>query len=155
MPYKDKEQQRKHHREYYQKNKERIRAQSRGYYQKYRDIYIARAAQWSEENKEKSRAIKRAWNYRLKIEVLTRYGNGQCVCVQCGENRPPCLSIDHINGNGADHKKKMVGPSHFYQWLKNNNWPLGFQTLCMNCQWIKRHDNKEYRYRSAGKLDWH
>ena len=31
-----------------------------------------------------------------------------------------------------------------YNWLKANNYPEGFQTLCNNCQFIKRDENKEY-----------
>ena len=32
----------------------------------------------------------------------------------------------------------------FYLWLKRNNFPEGFQTLCMNCQWLKKEENREY-----------
>jgi hypothetical protein len=56
------------------------------------------------------------------------------------------LSIDHINGNGSEHRKnnKKIRGNHIYEWLKKNKFPIGYQTLCMNCQLIKRHGNKEY-----------
>jgi len=28
--------------------------------------------------------------------------------------------------------------SRFYYWLRRQGYPEGYQTLCMNCQWIKR-----------------
>ena len=36
---------------------------------------------------------------------------------------------------------------NLYNWLIKNNFPSGFQTLCMNCQFIKREENREcYRW---------
>jgi hypothetical protein len=107
---------------------------------------------YAEEHKDKMRhyAIRFYWRNRekisakrklLKVEVLTHYGNGKLQCVTCFENRIDCLSLDHINGRGKQHRS-IVG-SHMYQWVKNNNYPEGYQTLCMNCQWIKRVVNKE------------
>ena len=51
------------------------------------------------------------------------------------------LSIDHINSDGASHRKE-VG-NGMYRWLLKNNFPEGFQVLCMNCQFIKRETNNE------------
>ena len=82
------------------------------------------------------RRIERA---QLKIEVMTHYGNGKQACVNCGENRLACLSIDHINNNGAKHRREESRVKNdFYPWLKEHKFPKGYQTLCMNCQWIKR-----------------
>jgi hypothetical protein len=98
-------------------------------------------------NKEHAHEHYRKYNDKLKIEVLTRYGNGECKCVKCGEDRFPCLSIDHINGGGSKHRKSLskngCSGVRFYKWLKDNNYPVGFQTLCMNCQFIKSFDNME------------
>lgn len=87
-----------------------------------------------------------------KVEVLTHYGNGKCACVQCGESRLACLSIDHIAGNGKAEKRKYGYKSGqgTYRWLKCNGYPRGYQTLCMNCQWIKRFMNNE-----EGGGGWH
>jgi hypothetical protein len=57
-------------------------------------------------------------------------------------NNIKALSIDHINGGGGKHRKES-NITHFYNWLKKNNYPTGFQTLCLNCQFIKRYDAKE------------
>lgn len=76
-----------------------------------------------------------------KLEVLGHYGkNGKPVCVVCGENRVLCLTIDHINGGGMKHRKLVTGGSggsRFYYWLKRNGYPEGYQTLCMNDNFLK------------------
>ena len=77
-----------------------------------------------------------------KVDVLTYYGNGKLACVQCGESRPACLSIDHINGGGNQHKKSISGS--MYPWLQREGYPEGYQTLCMNCQWVKRFERGEH-----------
>lgn len=74
----------------------------------------------------------------LKQEVLKYYGKGKCACVKCGFTDIRALSIDHINNNGAEHKKQIHKAS-LYKWLRDNKFPPGYQTLCMNCQFIKRY----------------
>lgn len=100
------------------------------------------------DNHKKGVAIKYRKSYykNLKIKVLTHYGGGKLSCVICGESRVDCLSIDHINGGGNDHRREILKTrycSGTYNWLKKNSFPEGFQTLCMNCQFIKRVENKE------------
>ncbi|KKN02260.1 hypothetical protein LCGC14_1119380, partial [marine sediment metagenome] len=65
------------------------------------------------------------------------------VCVHCGFDDTRALSIDHINSNG--HHLRTKDPTHrdTAKWLKDNGFPDGYQTLCMNCQWIKKVDNNE------------
>ncbi len=65
---------------------------------------------------------------RLKQQVLDNYG-GVCQC--CGEFRFEFLTIDHPHGGGNRHRKEIG--THFYRWLKKNNYPSGFRILCMNC----------------------
>jgi hypothetical protein len=88
-------------------------------------------------------------NTKQKIRLLTHYGNDKCACVICGENRLDGLSIDHINGGGSKQRKtlKILGQK-LYRWLEINNYPDGYRTLCMTCQWIeylKRRANGEYK----------
>ena len=68
----------------------------------------------------------------IKREVIMRYG-GRCAC--CGENRPAFLAIDHIGGGGNQHRRqiRVRAGYRFYFWLKQNNWPSGYQILCHNC----------------------
>ena len=72
----------------------------------------------------------RKWRMQLKISVVEAYG-GKCAC--CDEDELLFLTVDHINNDGAEHRKALPGGSSFYVWLKNNDWPEGFQILCFNC----------------------
>ena len=91
---------------------------------------------------------------KLKKEVLTYYGNGYCKCITCGETRLSCLSLDHINGGGTQHRLHTGCTGYgMYMWLKKQNFPSGYQTLCMNCQFIKRFENNENKKRSSPKIE--
>lgn len=68
-----------------------------------------------------------------KAIVLKQYGEA-CKC--CGEARFEFLTIDHINSDGATHRKE-IKTTTLYRWLIANNFPPGFQTLCMNCNFAK------------------
>lgn len=72
----------------------------------------------------------------LKKEVFLHYGN-ECIC--CKENRFEFLTIDHINNNGAKHRKeyKTGTGKNVCRWLKKNNYPKSFQLLCYNCNCSK------------------
>lgn len=76
---------------------------------------------------------------QLRHEVIMAYGGYVCTC--CGETEPMFLSIDHVNNDGAKHRRaigefksngKGAG-SRTLKWLKDNGYPRGFQVLCMNC----------------------
>ncbi len=71
----------------------------------------------------------------LRDEVVRRYG-GRCVC--CEESEPIFLTVDHVRGNGGDHRRELGnnGGNAFYRWLRNKGFPQGdYQILCMNCNW--------------------
>lgn len=151
---------REYNRQYHQEHKAEIKERKRLYRQRNkgkmkvldRASYLRNAEskrQLSRDkyyrNREKLVPQQKEWRKSLKIEVLTHYGGGEAACVTCGENRLACLSIDHINGGGAKlrHERKISSGPGFYSWLKQNGFPEGHQTLCMNCQFIKREENHE------------
>jgi len=91
---------------------------------------------WRQNNKDKYNQLKRESNHRLMNEIIDRYG-GKCVC--CGETRREYLSIDHVNGNGSKQRREIGKSSQgLHYWLKQNNYPEGFQVLCFNCNMGKR-----------------
>jgi hypothetical protein len=98
----------------------------------------------SEETR--NRGIEYGLRHRRKIRVLTHYGSGKLACVKCGFGDIKALSIDHINGGGEQDRYRLDrrGGHPFYKWLIDNGYPEGLQTLCMNCQFIKRADLREY-----------
>lgn len=83
----------------------------------------------------KDRARNKAWKLRLKAEVTSHYGGSFCQC--CGEARLEFLTIDHIDGGGRQHREQIGLGKTIYSWLKNNNYPDGYQTLCYNCNCAK------------------
>jgi len=86
-----------------------------------------------------------SWRLGIKKDILTHYGNGRCACTKCGESRLACLSIDHIKGGGNKQRQgKLRGTVPFYLWLRSNGYPEGYQTLCMNCQFVKRFERGEH-----------
>lgn len=92
---------------------------------------------YTEEEKRK----KREYWIRYKMKVFEAYGGPICTC--CGESHHECLSIDHIDGNGAQHRKELTGNPqdgrNIMIWLKKNDFPPGFQVLCINCNFAKGH----------------
>lgn len=84
------------------------------------------------------------WILKLRIEVLTHYGNGKCECINCGFSDMRALQLDHIHGDGAEDRHNGLGGIQLYKKLRRDNYPEGYQTLCANCNWIKRHENKEH-----------
>jgi serine/threonine protein phosphatase PrpC len=103
------------------------------------------------KNQERTNKISRLSRLRTKIKAFGAYGG--CRCSWCGETDIATLTIDHINNNGADHRRKLStnkhntdhrnngGGTRTYNWLKENNYPLGFQVLCFNCNFAKAQNN--------------
>lgn len=122
-------------REYNQRNNAKVTAQKREYWRKKRDTN----PEWVES--ERKRGLE-YW-HTLRREVLNAYGGMKCAC--CGETEETFLSLDHVNNDGAEHRRVLSGKTErsggittqLYNWLKRNNYPSGFQVLCMNCNFSK------------------
>jgi|SRR5271166_1929095 len=74
---------------------------------------------------------------KIKMEVLGHYCGSDkphCQCPGCDVKILEFLALDHKNGGGTAQRKtlKKIG-WQFYLWLKQNNYPSGFQVLCHNC----------------------
>lgn len=65
-----------------------------------------------------------------KLEALNAYGGPSCQC--CSEAHIEFLSIDHIDGRGAAHRRSLK-TSNIYPWLRAQGYPPGFRVLCLNC----------------------
>lgn len=111
--------------EYHRKNRDKILAHHKEYYQKNKTRILA----WSIEYSRNKRA-------KLKKLIFNHYGN---FCKCCGETHLEFLTIDHIDGGGGRHRKEIG--SELYPWLKKNNFPEGFRTLCLNCNFSLGHFN--------------
>ena len=80
----------------------------------------------------------RRHNKDIRMQILEHYG-ASCAC--CGEQQVLFLDVDHIDNNGAEHRRSIshegFSGTTFYRWLVRNHFPDGFQLLCRNCNWGK------------------
>jgi hypothetical protein len=106
------------------------------YYAEHKEKIKARAREYYEAHREEQRAKQNAKLEEIRNTVLEHYGS-MCAC--CGETEPQFLNIDHINNDGAEHRRAIgnrVGSS-FYRWIIKNNFPKDLQLLCCNCNMAK------------------
>lgn len=98
-------------------------------------------APWKERKKVRAgvRSHKRRTN--LKHRVIAQYGGR---CEWCHTTDVAVLCIDHIENDGADHRRELgFNGASTYTWLKKNNYPAGFQVLCANCNFIKEMEHRK------------
>src|SRR5579883_2780854 len=105
---------------------------------------------WRKKHPIKNRRIwkKSAKKHRklIKHKVLKHYGkHGKLMCKWrgCCISDIDMLSIDHINDDGAKHRKSKYkrrdwGRINLYETLVKKDFPEGYQTLCMNHQFKKQ-----------------
>ena len=130
----------------YLRRKDKQAAWRKVYYQDNKDKLLADSRRWYQENKEKRASYVKRHRLKRRLEALIRYGNGKLACIRCGFTDERALSIDHINNDGAEHRRRMYGDKlpdpRLYMWLRARSYPEGFQTLCMNCQFIKERERQ-------------
>jgi len=102
-----------------------------------KDRYNQLKNKWQHDNRDKCNQLQREERRQLRDEVIDAYG-GKCAC--CDETRKEFLTIDHIDGDGAKQKREIgvAGSTGLYYWLRQNDYPEGFQVLCFNCNMGKR-----------------
>lgn len=103
----------------------------------------------------RNESVKRR-SHKDRTIAIAHYG-GKCKI--CGETLELFLTIDHINNDGAAHRKKINGHNHggvdMGSWLRRNNYPEGFQVLCVNCNHAKGRIGEQALYetlRQAGRI---
>jgi hypothetical protein len=71
-----------------------------------------------------------------KYDIFSKYSEGKPKCACCGEEEMYFLTIDHIEGRAKwGHEGYTSGK--LYRFLIKNDYPKGFQVLCMNCNLAK------------------
>ena len=82
---------------------------------------------------------------RVREEVFEAYG-GKCAC--CGEMWQTYLQLDHINNDGAQHRKELrghnkgIGGTKMYYAVRREGFPAYVQLLCANCHTAKTRKEK-------------
>ncbi|MCW2929982.1 MAG: hypothetical protein JWM19_944 [Actinomycetia bacterium] len=116
-----------------------VRTNLDNYYARNPGIRKSYQDEWRSKNPGKYSEYNRKSLLKLKREVMDAYG-GRCAC--CGEAELVFLTIDHVDGNGAEHRRAIAAErgskwlqagAPTYRWLRDNNFPEGFQVLCANC----------------------
>ena|SRR3990167_8228 len=89
------------------------------------------AKKWHQRNRDKRLEMMKSRYEKERKVVFSKLGDA-CAC--CGETEPLFLTVDHVNNDGhiqrKDHRNQYT---RIYRWLIKNNFPKGFQLLCMNC----------------------
>ena len=117
-----------------------------GYWERNKDKLAPINRNWKENHRVRMAELDSKSRYKLKIMVFGHYKKGGILkCEHCGITDIRILSIDHINGGGASHLRSIGrrAGQGFYRWLRDNSYPAGYQVLCLNCNIIKRIENKE------------
>ena len=90
------------------------------------------------KNREKLKAYFKERREKNKIKILNHYSKTSppsCEC--CGELQIEFLTLDHIYGDGAKHKKSLgIGKGSsggVYGDLIKKGFPEGYRVLCYNC----------------------
>jgi len=77
---------------------------------------------------------------KRRLLVINHYTNGVNTCQwqDCNINDLDMLVVDHVNDNGAEHRRKIGnGGTSTINWIIRNNFPEGFQILCHNHNYKK------------------
>jgi hypothetical protein len=130
---------------YYLKNKEKCKLAKqksllkrpdyfKEHYQKNHNKILQQRQNHRNENIEQYKIKERRKRLLIKEKVINGYG-GKCKC--CGETLLDFLTIDHINNDGAIHRKEFGRAGKIHRWIISNNFPEEFQVLCFNCNYSK------------------
>jgi len=129
---------------YYLANQEKVKERVSRYYRSHRDACRQRMRIYGIAHQEKLTQYKKRWwtshrreslerkhreAQQLRGVVLVGYGGR---CAACGERHPEFLALDHINRDGASHRKS-VPASALCRWAIKENYPPTLQLLCHNC----------------------
>lgn len=105
------------------------------HYERTRPEQRARQLVYQRANRERLYAYNAKWsrerNAALRAEMLAAYG-AACAC--CGERQRLFLDLDHVENDGAEHRREVGNNTQVMVQLRAQGWPRGrFQLLCCNC----------------------
>jgi hypothetical protein len=72
-------------------------------------------------------------NKANRLELIYHYGGETPCCACCGETRIVFLTLDHIEKDGAERRRRHKGHQGTYRQLKADGFPPGIRVLCYNC----------------------
>jgi hypothetical protein len=123
----------------------------RSWHQKYcQACQKIKAKEWTESAiakrpeyyRVKNREDARRHRMAVRLRALGNYSNQTFACACCAESERDFFTIDHIKGNASSQSKALGIPRssyRLYEWLIRNQFPAGYQVLCMKCNMAKGH----------------
>jgi hypothetical protein len=117
-------------REWRKRNRDKVLKSALKHYYKKRAVILEERA----KNPQPTRPPKQS---ERRLIILNHYSNGNPHCNCCGEKEIKFLAIDHINNNGAAHRREVGAGTKMWKWIIDNNFPNTFQILCHNCNMAK------------------
>lgn len=90
--------------------------------------------QYYQDNKQRLDAYASAWRAKRRIELITALGGA---CVHCGEPDADVLDFDHINDDGAAHRRETKRRNVVDLLSVCPEDVVKYQLLCKNCNWRK------------------
>lgn len=132
--------------EYYQRNKEAIKAKVRAHSEK--PEVKARQKVYRVKYHQTVKAERKARRDAVRDELLSILGRA---CVRCGFDDKRALQFDHIHGGGGKDAIRHGGTLRMYRYYcaRPDTARERLQTLCANCNWIKRAEQNEVAYQST------
>ncbi len=114
---------------------------SPAYYKAHRDRIAKANERWRRTHQAQLNVAsrKRRAEHRLsdRTAALKAYGGDPPRCACCGERALSFLVLDHIGGNGAEHRRRNHDfRTEPYTWLRRRGFPAGFRVLCWNCNGV-------------------
>jgi hypothetical protein len=71
-----------------------------------------------------------------RYQALFHYSGGDIRCACCGERTIEFLALDHVNNDGAAHRRELrtEGGGRFYAWLRRTGYSYtSLAVSCHNC----------------------
>ncbi len=105
-------------------------------YANHKDARLQQQRGYVKKNRAKVNQKNTEWRKRVRLETLRHYSGGEPFCQICGERNLTFLTIDHIDGKGSEHRRKITrGGYATYIWLRQHKFPEGYRVLCFNCNY--------------------
>ena len=101
---------------------------------------MSRYRTYYQRHKKERLTASRVYYSRLRNLIFEILGDK---CTNCGFEDIRALQIDHINGGGSQERKTTKRHPYLVVLEKLEKGDEGYQILCANCNWIKRHEKEE------------
>ena len=77
----------------------------------------------------------------LRLEIIDLLG---AKCVRCGYSDIRALQVDHVRGNGTQHRRERANGVYADMYDAVRDGSKEYQVLCANCNFIKRLEEREH-----------